>query len=47
MTYRDRVLVSGGERFSRGGWERLRAGLVAGDAGDEVLQARLTRGAPA
>jgi transposase len=27
-----RVLVTGGERLSQRGWERLRAGLVAGDA---------------
>jgi transposase len=36
-----RVLVTGGERLSERGWERLRAGLVAGDPDDEVLEAWL------
>jgi transposase len=38
-----RVLVTGGERLSERGWERLRAGLVAGDPDDEVLEAWLAK----
>ena len=38
-----RVLVTGGERLSERGWERLQAGLVAGDPDDEVLEAWLAK----
>ena len=38
-----RVLVTGGERLSERGWERLRAGLVAGDPDDEVLESWLAK----
>jgi transposase len=38
-----RVLVTGGERLSERGWERLQAGLVAGDPDDEVLESWLAK----
>lgn len=38
-----RVLVTGGERLSERGWERLRAGLVAGDPDDEVLESWMAK----
>ena len=38
-----RVLVTGGERLSERGWQRLAAGLVAGDPDDEVLDAWLAK----
>lgn len=38
-----RVLLTGGERLSERGWERLEAGLVAGDPDDEVLDAWLAK----
>lgn len=38
-----RVLLTGGERLTERGWERLRAGLVAGDPDDEVLESWLAK----
>ncbi|MFN2503711.1 MAG: ISL3 family transposase [Acidimicrobiales bacterium] len=38
-----RVMLTGGERLSERGWERLEAGLVAGDPDDEVLDAWLAK----
>lgn len=38
-----RVLVTAGERLSERGWQRLQAGLVAGDPDDEVLDAWLAK----
>jgi transposase len=38
-----RVLLTGSERLSERGWERLKAGLVAGDPDDEVLDAWLAK----
>jgi transposase len=38
-----RLLLTGAERLSDRGWQRLQAGLVAGDPDDEVLDAWLAR----